>query len=187
MSRRWLLFLFCLSVLTVLAPLSRASLTIRVRESLCRVRFQHKAIEITLPLENPSGEATNQKIQLQILDPRNQVRATADRTESINGRSHELRIVVPFDVSALTEEDRRRLPWFRLQYRITNADAPFGQTADGIVSLSEITPELFELRVAAAEMAHEAMRYQARVLATHPITKKPAPGVRVDAVLTLET
>src|SRR5204863_1895826 len=77
--------------------------------------------------------------------------------------------------------------WYRLHYRIATTGSPITHTAEGIVSLSEITPDLFELRVAAAEMAHEAMRYQARVQAIHPITRKPAQGVRVDAVLTLET
>ena len=37
MSRKWLLFPFCLSVLLALAPLSNASLTLRVNESATRV------------------------------------------------------------------------------------------------------------------------------------------------------
>ena len=87
----------------------------------------------------------------------------------------------------LSEKERRQLLWYRLHYRIAAAEAQASVTADGIISLSEITPDLLEVRVAAAEMAHEGMRYRARVQAIHPITQKPAGKVQVDAVLTLET
>src|SRR5258708_36985155 len=98
-----------------------------------------------------------------------------------------LHLVLPFDISKQPEKDRRQLLWYRLHYLISNDQAPLGVTAEGIISLSEITPDLFEVRVAAAKMSHEAMRYQARVQALHPITKKPAEGLRVYAIVTLET
>jgi hypothetical protein len=58
--------------------------------------------------------------------------------------------------------------------------------AEGIVSLSEITPELFEIRVATPELVREGGRYQARVQTIHPLTRRPVAGVRVDGELTLE-
>ncbi len=187
MSRKWLLFSFCLSVLLTLAPLSRAGLTLRVDESATRVSLKEPRIEVSLSIENSAGEGPDQKVQLEILDPENHVCASAERIESIGRGKQTLRFSLPFDVAKLSERERRQLLWHRLHYRITAAEAQASVTADGIISLSEITPDLFEVRVAAAEMAHEAMRYQARVQAIHPITRKPAEGVRVDAVLTLET
>ena len=40
MSRKWLLFPFCLSVLLTLVPVSSASLTLRINESAIRVLFE---------------------------------------------------------------------------------------------------------------------------------------------------
>src|SRR6266404_2346235 len=187
MRRKWLLFSFCLSVLLTLAPLSRAGLTLRVNEAATRVLFEHQSAEVALALENLFGKAVKQHVLIELIDPQNHIRATADRVELIDRGTQTLHLVLPFDISKLPEKDRRQLLWYRLHYLISNNQAPLGVTAEGIISLSEITPDLFEVRVAAAEMAHEAMRYRARVQAIHPITKKPAEGVRIEAILTLET
>jgi hypothetical protein len=187
MSRKWLLFLFCLLLLPLLAPLSRAGLTLRVNESAITVSFQHRQVEVALAVENSLGAVVDQKIHIELIDPENRIRANADQVRSIGRGSQTLRFMLPYDISELPEKDRRQLLWYRLHYRLTTTQTPFTASAEGIVSLSEITPDFFEVRVAATEMAHEAMRYQARVQTTHPLTKKPAPGVRIDAVLTLET
>ncbi len=186
MSRKWLLFLFCLSVLITVAPLSRAARTLRLDESTIRISFENHEVEVFLTVENSLGSAVNPQLQIQLLDPENQVRATASRIESIEPGTKKLQIVLPLDVAKLPERDRRQLLWYRLHYRLTNSQ-PTDLVTEGFVSLSKVTPDMFEIRVAASEMAREAMRYQARVQAVHPITKKPAAGVRVDAVLTLET
>lgn len=187
MSRKWLLFLFCFALLVLLAPLSRAGMTVRVNESAFRIHFRSKSLDVALALENSLGSPIDQHILIQLIDPQSRIVASADRTESIGRGSQIIHLTLPLDVSKLQERDRRQLLWYRLHYQITPTQPATDVTADGVVSLSEITPELFELRVAAAEMAHEAMRYRARVQAIHPITKKPAEGVRIDAVLTLET
>lgn len=186
MSRKWLLFLFCLSVLIVLAPRSRAARTLRVNESTIRISLENHKVEVFLTVENSLGDVVNPQLQIELLDAENQIRATASRVESIEPGARKLQFVLPLDVAKLPEKDRRQLLWYRLHYRLTTGQ-PSDLITEGFVSLSQVTPDIFEIRVAASEMAREAMRYQARVQAVHPITKKPAPGVRVDAVLTLET
>ncbi|HYW73770.1 MAG TPA: MG2 domain-containing protein, partial [Pyrinomonadaceae bacterium] len=185
MSRKWLLFLFCLALLILLSPRSRASLTVRVNEPACRIFLQHNNLDVAIVVENSLPAATGQHLRVELLDPRDRVTAHAERDESIQRGSQTLHFLLPFDSSKLNETERRAFLWYRLHYQLT---APGGAvTADGILSLSETTPDLFDLRVAAAELVHEAMRYRARVQAVHPVTKKPAEGVRLDAVLTLET
>jgi hypothetical protein len=187
MSRKWLLFLFCLLLLPVIAPLSRAGLTLRVNESAITVSFEHRRVEVALAVENSLGAVVDQNIHVELIDPENRIRTSADQIASIDRGNQTVRVLLPYDIAKLPEQDRRRLLWYRLHYRLASTQTPFTVSAEGIVSLSEITPDFFEVRVAATEMAHEAMRYQARVQTTHPLTKKPAPKVRIDAVLTLET
>ena len=186
MSRRWLLFLFCLVIaLTLISP-SWASLTFRVNETATTVKFEDHRAVVFLAVENPRSEIQNATLQIELLDPENGVRAKAERIESIAPGNRTFAFELPLPLSKLTDKDRRELIWYRLRYRVSSG-APEGLKAEGVVSLSEITPELFEVRVAAAEMVHEGMRYRARAQAIHPFTRKPSRNVQVQAVLTLET
>src|SRR5205823_13557010 len=119
-----------------------------------------KSIDVALALENSLGSPIDQRILVQLIDPQSRIVASADRSESIGLGSQTIHLTAPFDVAKLQEKDRRQLLWSRLHYQIMAKQPATGVAANGIVSLSEITPELFELRVAAAEMAHEAMRYR---------------------------
>jgi hypothetical protein len=186
MSRKWLLFLFCLFALIALAPLSHASLTLKVNESATRISFAPQAIEVALALENSFREAVDRKFLIELIDPQGRVKSSTSRIQSVTRGSQTINFNLPFEVAKLREADRRQLLWYRVHYRLEPTDQTGAPALDGLVSFSEITPDLFELRVAAAEMLHEGMRYQARVQAVHPATLKPAAGVRLDAVLTLE-
>ena len=68
MSRKWLLFLFCLSLLMVLAPLSRAGLTLRVKESAIRVLFEEQGTRVVLPIENSLSQRVDTHLKLEIID-----------------------------------------------------------------------------------------------------------------------
>jgi len=83
MSRKWLLFLFCLFVLIALAPLSHASLTLKVDESATRISFAPQAIEVALALENSFHEAVDRKFLIELIDPQSRVRARTSRIQSV--------------------------------------------------------------------------------------------------------
>jgi len=57
MSRKWLLFPFCLSVLFMLTPLSRASLTLRVNESATRFCLKNRLPASCSQLKTLSADA----------------------------------------------------------------------------------------------------------------------------------
>src|SRR5437667_1166712 len=112
MSRKWLLFSFCLSVLLTLAPLSRASLTLRVNESATRVLFEEQDTRVLLAVENSLGREVKQHILIELIDPQNHIRAAADRVESIGRGTQTLPVALPFDISKVLERDRRQLLWY---------------------------------------------------------------------------
>lgn len=187
MSRRWLLSLLCLAVpLLLFVQLTRARGVVRVNEAKTRVLLQKEPAEVRLAIENLSDENLNVGVQVEVLDPRNHVLASNKRDEAIARGSQTLALSVPLYVSKLAPKDRSELLWYRLHYRLTHEQSSTDTIADGIVSLSEITPELFELRVATSDIAREGGRYRARVQAVHPITQQPAGDVLVDAEVTLE-
>src|SRR6185369_5699375 len=185
MSRRWLLSLTCLSVLiALLAPLTRARGELKVNEARTRVLLEKEPAEVLLAVDNSTGESLNAKVEIEIRDPQDRVISQVDQAQSIGTGNQTLSLKLPLYFSKLKDEDRRVL-WHRLHYRVSKED-PTDSIAEGIISLSEITPDLFELRVAAAEYAREGRRYKSRVVVGHPVTHKPAANVRIDGDLTLQ-
>jgi hypothetical protein len=187
MSRRWLLSLLCLSVLFLsLVPLTRARGELRVNEALTRILFQKEPAEVLLAVENSTGEILKARVQVELLDPVNRPTTQITVVQSIGAGSQLLKLTLPVSISNLKTEDRRKLLWYRLRYRLCEERSPEHTLTEGILSLSEIAPDLFEIRVATAEVVREGDRYHARVQAFHPITRRPAADVRIDGEITLE-
>jgi hypothetical protein len=185
MSRRWLLSLTCLSVLiTLLAPLTRARGELKVNEARTRFLLEKEPAEVLLAVENSTGETLNAKVEVEIRDPQDRRISQVNQVQSIGMGDQVLTLTLPLYFSKLKAEDRRFI-WHRLHYRLSK-EGQSDSITEGIISLSEITPDLFELRVTTTEMAREGNRYKARVIASHPVTNKPAANVVIDGELTLD-
>jgi uncharacterized protein YfaS (alpha-2-macroglobulin family) len=188
MSRRSLLCLLCLLLISLtFLQLTSARGEFKVNEARTRVLLQNNPVEVQLAVENSLTEITSATVRLELLDPRDGVASRIERTVSIGIGKHAVSLSLPFDLTKLPAQELQYLPWYRLRYNITDAQPAAKIVAAGIISLSQITPDLFSIRVAATEMVHEGMKYRARIQAIHPVTRKPAAGVRVDGVVTLET
>ncbi len=186
MSRKWLLFPFCLSIaLVVFGPLARARGVITIDEGAIGFLIRQDSASVLLPINNSFGEIVRTRVQIEVLDPENQVKASIDRVEDLPRGTKILTLPVPFNSSKLLPAERRRLLWYRLHYRVI-PDQSAANTTDGLVSLSEITPDLFEVRLATSEMVHEGGGYFVRIQTIHPITRRPAANVAIDAEVTLE-
>lgn len=187
MSHRWLLSLLCLAVLFLsLVQLTGARGELRVNEAGSRIILEKAPAEVLLAVENPSTADVNANVELELLDTRNNSIAKTTQVQSIARGSQTLKLSLPYSLSSPDELERNRVLLYRLHYRLSPEESPAETLADGIISLSEMTPDIFELEVSAAEMVREKNLYRVRVKATHPITHHPAPNVRVDALVTLE-
>lgn len=187
MSRRWLLSLLCLSVLFLsFVQLTGARDELRVNETGSRILLEKNPAEVLLAVENPSNANVNANIELELLDPRNKSLAKTTQVQAIARGSQKLTLALPFTFPGSDEKERNRVLWYRLHYRLSPQGSLAETLADGIISLSEMTSDLFELRVSAAEIVREGNRYRVRVQATHPLTQRPASNVRIDAHVTLE-
>src|SRR6266404_239977 len=172
MSRKWLLFSFCLSVLLTLAPLSRAGLTLSVNEAATRVLFEEQDTSVLLAVENSLGRRVDAHLKLELIDTDGAVRATAERDYQIKPGANALAIPIALWLSGKPVTHTRELLWYRLRYRITSTvPSQFDQLA-GLISLSEITPDIFALSVATQRNAQEGAAYRVRLRAAHPLTSR---------------
>jgi hypothetical protein len=183
--RSWVIVLFCLfAVSLLLSQLSSASTVLRVNEASTRLRLEDKQTNLSLAVENPTGRSFTARVRLELLDPEGQVTASAERDETIKRGNAALVIPLPLDLSGLSDADRNEMLWYRLRYRIaplSSSEAAGVQQVEGIVSLSEITPDIFQLNIGAPAHAREGTRYRAQVRAVHPVTSRPVKGVQVEA------
>jgi len=186
MSRRWLLSLSCLSILFLsLVQLTGARGEFSVNETATRVLLEKEPAEVLLAIENSTGENLNAKVEVELLDPKDQSRSKTTQVHAIGNGRKTLNLPLTISFSDLNEKERESLLWHRLHYRLSSAESNVTFT-EGLISLSEISPDLFEIRISTSESAREGSRYHARVHVSHPTTKRPAANVRVEGELKLE-
>jgi A-macroglobulin complement component/carboxypeptidase family protein/alpha-2-macroglobulin family protein/MG2 domain-containing protein/A-macroglobulin receptor/macroglobulin-like protein len=186
MSRKWLLFSFCLSVLLTLAPLSRANLTLRVNESVTRVLFEEQDTRVLLAVENSLGRRVSAHLKLELVDTDGTVRAAAERDEQIKPGANTIATPIGLWLSGKAATDTRELLWYRLRYRITSPAPSQFEQLTGLISLSEITPDIFALSVATQGKAQPGAAYRLRVRAAHPLTSRAVAGVDIGAEIKFE-
>ena len=147
-----------------------------VSETEITASIQNNQMQTNLFVENPA-RAFSAKVRLEILDTTDRIIARSETDETIkNGRNA---LTIP--VSLHEKNYINELLWYRLRYTIVSANNP----ATGIVSLSEIIPELFALRVSASQQVFAGMNYVAHVRAFHPTKAGFIPGVKLDGKLTI--
>ncbi|HEV2705911.1 MAG TPA: alpha-2-macroglobulin family protein [Pyrinomonadaceae bacterium] len=201
MPRRWFPLLVCLSVSLFAAHFAFANNSLRVDESNIRVAFDEEQTTVSLPLTNGTGKALPARARVELLDPEGKPVAYAEQETHLRRGTTQLSLRLTRAFANLSHEARRRIPWFRVHYRVApvkdaqasaegdalaDAPAPSDDVVEGIVSLSEVTPSLFELRVAAPGRVREGGLYRARVCATNPVTARPVAGVRVEAEIEID-
>ena len=192
MRRRWLSLLPCLQVcLCALAVASLVNatqtLSLRVNEATTRISLAAGHSKISLAVENHTGHASPAHIKLELLDPHDRVVARTQRRETLKPGANVVAAFLPISNLTRPGEDIKHLLWYRLRYEVAPTTTNAGTTATppplaaGIISLSEITPDLFELNVAAASEAGAGQLYRVRVRAEHPLASRPVGGVAVTA------
>jgi hypothetical protein len=144
-------------------------------ETETSVVLHEKTAEIFLVVEN-SNPAFDSRVELKLLDEKSAVRASAAQNLRIEPGKKSYAVALPLGDSLKSAAET--VAWFRLQYQVG--------AARGVISLSEILRDAFELRVIAADSLLTGMNYRTRVRALNPSTQKAVAGVAVGAELILE-
>ena len=170
---------FSLAVLVCLflVGMVQAQTFVKVSEAETKAFSTANGLQINLAVESNFQKDATAKVRLEILDKDDKILARSETNEKIERGKSVLQI--PFRVA---ESDVKTLLWHRLRYSVTANEKSSG----GIVSLSEIMPEIFGLRVSASEQIYAGMLYAARVRAFHPTKNTPIADVEIDAELKID-
>src|SRR6185369_927192 len=164
--------IFPLFVIVLVCAFSATAQT--VVESESSVVLGDKTANVSLVIDSP--KASDSRIELELLDQNDQVRARSADSARIKVGKKVYKLTVP--IGDLLKKADDEIAWYRLYYRI-------GQNA-GIISLSELMKDIFDLRAAVAENVYAGMNYRVRVRTLHPFTKQPVKNVEVQGDLELD-
>src|SRR5258706_5715379 len=182
-------FVWAVTVCLVLVGPCFAQVGIRVNETATRIQIRSDGTIVDLSVENQTRETISAHVLLELVDPKGVVQVHADQDASLPSGPTKLKIALPTAFAQQKNPDRRSILWYRLRYTITAN--PLSKSLPtpiaGIISVSEATPEIFELHVAGPAFVREGGHYAARVRAIHPVTGRPVTGVKVQASLDLDT
>jgi hypothetical protein len=158
---------------------------LRVDESATRATLRRDSTQVALAFVNKTGRELKARVLVELLDTDGASLAHVERDEQVASGASAIPFTLPATVLG-DEKARERVPWYRVRYRITpEQEADSAASAAGIISLSEITPDLFELSVFTPDYVFEGVRFRARVRAAHPFSKRPARGVSISGAFAL--
>jgi hypothetical protein len=153
--------------------------SLRVDERATRVTLRGGFANVSLAVENATARTLPARVRLELRDTHD--KAVTDTTVDATLRPGASRVEARLNLAGFRQygDWRRNLLWYRLRYRVEPA-ATAGARAEGVVSLSEVTRDVFELRVASPRRVRGGQILRARVRAVHPLTSLPVKGVRVE-------
>lgn len=166
---------------------SGASSALRLDESKIRVSLEEAQTRVSLEVESGGPRPFGARVTLALLDPRDKVRAGASTGASLRPGKNSLTLAIKLPYSELLEAEHKQFPWYRLRYRVAPEGGASVEAVEGIVSLSEVTPDLFELRVVAPSRARSGSQLRTRVRTFNPVTGRAVKGVAVAGELKFDT
>ncbi|HND18601.1 MAG TPA: MG2 domain-containing protein, partial [Acidobacteriota bacterium] len=157
-----------------------AGSSIQVNESAIRLMPFDTQGELQFSVTNSTGRPVQATIECELLDPED----AATRRATIQTILDPGAQIIPVNLSLgkLFKDKPESLYLHRVRYRVT-PEPKTASVVSGVVAVSEITPDCFQLRVATPERLTSPGAYKVLVMAFHPITGKPVSDVQLVATI----
>lgn len=152
-----------------------------VIESKSNITFFERQAEISLAIAN-NNRSFNRKISIELIDEKGLTRAKESQNLKIKKGEKSYKIFLPLE--NLSSSSNKNVIWYRLKYSISGDDGKVLST--GIISISELVRDIFELRASASREVSSGQNYRVRVRAIHPITGVAIRDVKVNGILELD-
>jgi len=187
MLRRSAPALLGLFVCLLAAHLSSAAPALYLDESRIRLTLEERQARVRVEVSNGTGRELPARLTVELLDPHDKVRADARADVRVRRGANALEVPLELRYQNLLPAERAEFPWYRLRYKVEPTPAGAAPPAlEGIVSVSEAAPDLFELSVISARATRPGAHYSARVRTANPVSGRPLKGVAVEAALSFE-
>ncbi len=179
MRRIWCVLLLFVSALLLAAQMSEASAGLRIDEAGTRLLFHSGRAETFLAVHSSLPRPVRARVVLDLIDELNRPFAKVAREVVLKPGSNT--IAAEFQL-----EPSRYVLWRRLRYQVITNPPSDSTTASGVISLSQICPDIFQLSLVKPGITAAGARCHIRVRAEHPVTFQPIEGVRLSCELLFE-
>lgn len=165
--------LFPLFVVCLVCAFTAAAQT--VDEGRSSIVLNDTTGEVSLIIDN-SSQRLDTEIRLELLDTGDRIRASSVQSVRIKKGKRTYKMTMP--LGDLMQTNGNDVSWYRLRYRVGDRQ--------GVISLSELLKDVFDLRAAASGNVFSGQNYRVRVRAVQPFTKDPVRKVKIRGELLLE-
>jgi len=147
----------------------------KINEAESSLLLSERSGEFLLQIEN-EGDKIDTKLKLELLDQSGKVRASLEKELRIKRGKKRYRVEMP--LGGLLKTVDNGFLWYRVRYSL-------GESR-GILSLSELVKDIFEVRVAAAHFVKAGQNYRVRVRTFDSKNELPVRKVSVQGTLNLD-
>lgn len=174
------LFAFCLFF--IVSQVSSAVAVLRVDEAKIKMSLLKESAEVILPVDNSSVQTYKAVITIELLAPGGSLAASAAQRVELKPNTNTVAVPLNLSYEKLEYTKQQEILWYRLHYRIT-FESSNENTVEGIVSLSQLLTNFFELQINAPRkiQAGSSVRFVART--TSPLSSRPIANIPVNARL----
>ena len=165
-----------LLVLCLVCLLSLSSKSQTVNESETKVFLNKETADVFLVVESKNKKA-GERILLELLDSKGLVKAQTSAVKPIKRGQETYKFT--FQLGDLPEKTQSDISWYRLRYRVGNGN-------QGIISLSQIVPDIFEIQVITSNTLVPGLMVRNRIRTVNPFTLVPIKNVKIKAEMLLE-
>src|SRR2546426_3834237 len=180
MVPRWLQGFLILFLLTN-PVLLIAENVIRVDEGKTRLAITDNSALLKLAVAGNFTHDVPIHIELEFLDPNGSLIEAVSHDTILTRRSKHI------DIPLTGQKNQLNSPWIRVRYRVTVTESGTEPAAGarGVLSISEIGPQPFMLRVGTPSHAIEGTRTRIHVFTQHPTSGRPVANVSIEGTLTV--
>ncbi|MBP6005020.1 MAG: carboxypeptidase regulatory-like domain-containing protein [Pyrinomonadaceae bacterium] len=147
-----------------------------VVEAESRVTIEGNSARVRI-IVNADRDLSNISATVELLDIASVVRSRSS-TSILSIKRGKQSIELDLPLGEILRSSVEDIAWYRLRYTIGNTS--------GIISMSQLIGDLFELRIIASENLLAGMTYRVRVRAVNQFTEQPAQNVQIETAVDLE-
>jgi len=174
MRRAWCVLLLAFGTFLLIAESLSANTALEVDEGATRLNFDGNKATVSLAVNNARTDSISAEVKIDIIDPRNVIVASSKTTAALEAGANVVRTELKVDIS-------RALLWDRVRYSVSPLPPGDARPVEGVISASEITPDIFALEIIKPAIVDEGRRCRIRVRAVHPVSSRPLANVHITA------
>jgi len=174
MRRAWCVLLLFSVVFLLIARATSANAALEVDERATRLDLDHNTATVSLAVNNSGSRTFSAQVKIEIVDPRNKIVAGSETTVALEPGANTVRSDLKVDTS-------RVVLWYRVRYSVSSVPPGYVQPVEGVISASEITPDIFALEIIRPGIVDIGRSCRIRVRAAHPVSSRPLANVHIAA------